>query len=64
MFSIRPLLAAKPDLPPSLRAALARSDCEALLALVEYGLHVDEAVELLGLSVAPSCGGAAAAAPC
>lgn len=64
MFSIRPLLAAAPDLPPRLREALGQSDCTALLALVEYGLHIDEAAELLGLSAPPSCGGAAAPAPC
>lgn len=64
MFSIRPLLAAAPDLPPGLRSALARSDCEALLALVDYGLHIDEAAELLGLPAPPSCSGAAAPAPC
>jgi hypothetical protein len=55
MFSMRPLLSAKPDLPPSLREALARTDCDALLALVEYGLHIDEAAELLDLRVLPAC---------
>ena len=55
MFAMRPLLAAKPDLPPSLREALARTDCDALLALVDYGLHIDEAAELLDLAALPRC---------
>jgi hypothetical protein len=60
MFAMRPLLAAKPDLPPSLRDALARTDCDALVALVAYGLHIDEAAELLDLGSIPRCAESAA----
>jgi len=55
MFAMRSLLEAKPDLPPSLRDALAGTDCDALLALVDLGLHIDEAAELLDLPVLPAC---------
>jgi hypothetical protein len=55
MFSMRPLLQSKPDLPPSLRDALTRTDCDALLALVDFGLQVDEAAELLDLAAVPHC---------
>jgi len=60
MFAMRPLLAAKPDLPPSLRAALAQTDCDALLALVDYGLELHEAAELLDLAAHPRCAESAA----